>query len=198
MRYFNQILLMVLGLGLVAAGVLGVLVTTDVLSAGDVNAGTGYQEVFDWWRGRDWARDGSLVILIVAGVVVALLALVLIALELRPRSPARARRMPLGDRVRGRTQLRLSSLINAVEKDVGNISGVDSVAVKRLRAEQKPPEVELSLVIGPEADARTAGRAAVQRAASGVAQALGASSANVTTTVKASRPRGGTSNGRVE
>lgn len=198
MRAFGRILMLLIGLGLLAAGVLGLLVELDVLGASDVNSFLGYQEVFDWWRDRDWLRDGSLWILLGAGIVVALVALTLLFLELRPRGPAKVSRAPLGGKARGETHLKISSLIDAIERDVSGVPGVDSASVSRLSSRDEPPEVDLVVVIGPDADAQSAGRASVQRASSAVGRALGSAPAQVRTTVKASRPRGGTRNGRVE
>lgn len=131
MTGLNRALVALIGLGALAAGILGVATTYDWIGEGTIDSALPFARVWHWWRGIDWTTGAKWALVGVAAAV-ALLALALLLSELRLRVAVGRKRATVGDGPRGRTTVRLGRLERAVAHDAETVPGVERARVEQL------------------------------------------------------------------
>ncbi|CAN5333078.1 hypothetical protein BH20ACT8_BH20ACT8_16990 [soil metagenome] len=142
----NRVLLLVLGLLLVAAAVLGLLVAAGVLAVaepGELAAAVAESVVADPWV--FWP------VVIGAGLLLLALGLWLLMGELAPPRQRAARHLTLDRGAHGTTTVGVPGLERAVDADLSRVAGVAGSRT-RLTAEGPVPALRIRLDVDPDAD----------------------------------------------
>jgi hypothetical protein len=185
---FNRVLLLLVGLVMLAVGVLGVLVMSDVVEEDTLSDAIPYRDAWDDWNRIDWSVTWVRWTLLGAGVVVALLALALLAAELSVRRGSGERRV-LERGPGGRTTVRVSALRRACERDAARVPGVERARVEALHAGDPSPRVRLLVRADERAHLPSVGAQVAERTASALGSMLGAPPEDVTVVMEVRHDR---------
>ena len=194
MNTSNRVLWSIIGALLLAAGVVGVLVSQGWLSNVDRQQPLLTTRMIDWWNAHSSLAAG---LTIAGGLLAAVLGFLLVRAQLRGRGGAAMRDLAFGTHETtasegidtGRTKVSSSALHHALERDLITDRNVRRAAV-RLSGPSNHPELLVRLAVTPDADiASVAGHleGAVQRfsTTSGVTPDL----ANVLVRIPAGAPQ---------
>lgn len=173
----NRVLIVLVGLGAIAAGALGVATTLDAVGEGTINGVIPFSDAWDWWTDIDWGGDAALWALLGGSVVVALLALAAVIAELRPATPGN-RNSTVERTPGGRTRVRTGNLARALSKDVSDLAGVRVAEVESLEIGPEPAAV-LRIQAEPGTELAEIGRDAIRRAAGSLGAMLDRPSGDV-------------------
>lgn len=144
----NRVLWTVIGLVLLAAGVVGVLVSQGWLPDVDPDAALLWPGLLDWWRDTDpW----GLVLVGLLGLVVALLGLILLLSELRRRGAPALGELTFAPAQPGRTRVRGPVVGHGLERDLVRDPGIRAAAVA-LTGAAPAPELWIQLDLEQQAD----------------------------------------------
>ncbi len=163
MNAVNRVLVGLIGLGLLAAGVLGVAVTWGWLEEDDVDAALPFQRAWNRWRDIDWDTAATW-ILLGAAIVALLLALALLVAELWVRRDPRAGRLAMASGPRGATTLRLGRLERALAHEAESVAGVRRSRVEQLDVDGTAG-IRLRVKAGADAEVPRVGAEVAERAA---------------------------------
>ncbi|MBT8225192.1 MAG: hypothetical protein HKP61_08310 [Dactylosporangium sp.] len=134
----NRVLWTIIGLGLVAAGVLGVLASQDRLAGTDPGSPLLWPELLTWWRGH---QPWGTIIVIGAGLIIAVLGVALLRAQMHRHGAT-----PIPDlkivgsdpEPRGRTTVRATALVRGLERDLARSARVVGATVALTGASQHP------------------------------------------------------------
>ena len=196
MNAANRVLVGLLGLGLLAAGVLGVAATWGWLEEDDIDAALPFQSAWNRWRDIDWDTAATW-ILLGAAIVALLLALALLIAELWVRRDPRGGRFPLTRGPRGATTLRLGRLERALAHEAETVAGVHRSRVERLEVDDTA-SARLRLEANSDAEVPRVGAEVVERAATSLGRMLERPAGPVTAIVEVRSERARRDDRRVE
>lgn len=179
----NRIVLGLVGLCLIAAGVLGVATTRDWVGDATIDDALQFRAAWERWRDIDWT-DGALWLLLAGALVIALILVVALFLELRFRAPAGHGRALVEATPRGATTVRIGALRQALQRDIESIAGIDRARLRELEIGERP-ECRMELRVTPSTSAPAVGLAACERMASALARTVDRPTAAVTAVVEA-------------
>lgn len=171
MNVFNRVLFALIGLGLVAAGVLGVASAQGWISDRTINDAIHFKGVWVHWKRIDWTT-GPLWALLGAAIVVALIALVLFLREFVPTGGFGGANLVLQRTPRGRTIVRTKALRKALERQAHAVEGVERASVEDLVLAGPRTEVRYALRSQGTRSVPDTGLEVVEQAASALAAAL--------------------------
>jgi hypothetical protein len=175
----NRVLWTVVGLVLLAAGVVGVLVNRDWLPGTDAEAPLLWPDLVDWWRDLDpWGLIG----LGLLGAVVAVLGLILLLAELRRGGGPQLRELRLANQRPGHTRVRGPVVGRGLERDLARSPGVRNAAVS-VTGTAPRPELWIRLDVDRQVDLGTV-RQQVDRALDRFTRTYGLRPARVDVTTR--------------
>ena len=170
MNAVNRVLVGLIGLGLLAAGVLGVAVTWGWLEEDDIDGALPFQRAWDRWRDIDW-DTATTWILLGAAIVALLLALALLVAELWVRRDPHRGRLSVTRGPRGATTLRLGRLERALAHEAESVAGVHRSRVERLEVDGTA-SARLRVEADSDAEVPRVGAEVVERAAGSLGRML--------------------------
>jgi hypothetical protein len=196
MNAVNRVLVGLIGLGLLAAGVLGVAATWGWLEEDDIDAALPFQSAWNRWRDIDWDTAATW-ILLGAAIVALLLALALLVAELWVRRDPHSGRFPLARGQRGATTLRLGRLERALAHEAETVAGVHRSRVERLEVDGTA-SARLRVEADSDAEVPRVGAEVVERAATSLGRMLELPAGPVTAIVEVRPERARRDDRRVE
>ena len=170
MNAVNRALVGLIGLGLLAAGVLGTAATWGWLEEDDIDAALPFQSAWNRWRDIDWDTAATW-ILLSAAIVALLLALTLLVAELWVRRDPHGGRFPVTRGPRGATTLRLGRLERALAHEAETVAGVHRSRVQRLEVDGTA-SASLRVEADSDAEVPRVGAEVVERAATSLGRML--------------------------
>jgi hypothetical protein len=198
MNAFNRILLTILGLGLLAAGVLGLASTRGWVRDSSIDDVIPFSSAWDRWRDIDWST-GALWVLLGTAVLIALLALYLVVRELRPSETGGDEDLVLQRTERGRTVLRAKAVRKTLERQAGLVEGVEKAQVENLAFAGAAPRIGYRLRTAGERSLPDTGQEVIERASRSLSTALERPETDVTATMEVRHDRRAAhAKGRVE
>jgi hypothetical protein len=166
----NRVLVGLIGLSLLAAGVLGVAATWGWLEEDDIDAALPFRRAWNRWRDIDWDTAATWVLL-GAAIVALLLGLALLVAELWVRRDPRGGRFPVTRGPRGATTLRLGRLGRALAHEAETVAGVHRSRVECLEVDGTA-SARLRLEVDSDAEVPRVGAEVVERAAASLGRIL--------------------------
>ena len=149
MTHLNRLLMIILGLVTTTVGVLGALISQDVVSAGRMDEVLPFQRLWNSWREIDWAswRPWALAS---GALAIALLALVLFLAEFRRSSSSHSpRTILIHEGSDGRTSVRTGPVRERLEHDLRSLVGINSVSIKQIDLNDNGAAVRVTLGADP-------------------------------------------------
>jgi hypothetical protein len=190
MNIFNRALLLIAGLAMIAAGVLGLVRSQDWLSRREINNAIPLWTIKNHWRSISWSSS-HLWLLLAGAVIVTILGLLVLFLELRPPDRGGAD-VVLQQTERGRTTVSGKALRRVLERQAEAVEGVSKARLETLSTTPTETNLSYRLQTSASRDIRDTGYELIEWVYSTLATTLDQPETRVTATLDAradDRPR---------